>query len=286
MYVQDSPDLEALSFPDLISLSALGVNDTPVLSNISFPRLQSVGLLPFGDGGWTVPPPWPESRNRNLIDVRIAHAPALKTLEFDYLAGFLGLELIDADSLGDFSVSDYDEGIVNQINSSLALSLDGCFAPAPLVFSQTAKIVGRPKCEYLLLNWHSTINLTLVNTAQSNLDILFPFLINGTLTASELYLPPENASEYGQAFYFVSSIGQSAQLTSSSNVDLSLDHIESLGGSLVAGDNTNCTFSFKKLSEIEGNISMTDNPDSTLPWFPDLRRAANIHLRGNIDTFV
>ncbi|KAI0456059.1 hypothetical protein F5B21DRAFT_169749 [Xylaria acuta] len=29
---------------------------------------------------------------------------------------------------------------------------------------------------------------------------------------------------------------------------------------------------------------MTDNPNSTLPWFPDLRRAANIQLRGNIDT--
>ncbi|KAI3327368.1 hypothetical protein HD806DRAFT_520245 [Xylariaceae sp. AK1471] len=121
--------------------------------------------------------------------------------------------------------------------------------------------------------------------ADSFLDINFPFLVSGTLVATSLYLSPENSSSYDAApLHFGSFIENHANLTCNSNVDLSLDEVETLGGSLVASNNTNCTFSFSKLSEITGNISMTDNPDSTLPWFPDLRRAANIQLRGNIDT--
>ncbi|KAI8955276.1 hypothetical protein F4801DRAFT_574862 [Xylaria longipes] len=283
LYVQDSPNLEALT--DLIGLAALGVYNAPALSNISLPQVQSIGLLPWGENGWEVPPPWPGAEDRSLIDVTINNAPALKTLDFGLLSGFFGLELTGADSLTQFGPNGYDGGIARMINSSDTLSLDGCFNLAGLKFAQFVRLVGRTDCDYFLVNWRSAFNLTLIGTADSFLDINFPFHINGTLVANSLYLSPENSSSYAEPpLSFISSIGYHANLTSNSNVDLSLDEVETLGGSLVASSNTNCTFSFSKLSEITRNISMTDKPDSTLPWFLDLRRAANIHLRGNIDT--
>ncbi|RWA11471.1 hypothetical protein EKO27_g3625 [Xylaria grammica] len=285
LYVQDSPNLEALSFPDLGRLSALGVYDALALSNISLPEIQSVGLLPFGGGGWSLPPPWPGTEDRSLIGVTINNAPALKTIDFDFLSGFFTLELVGADGLTDFGPTGYDEGILRRINSSDTLSVDGCFNLANVQFARFVQITGRTDCEYLMLNYHSAYNLTLIDTAHSRLDILAPFAVNGTLVADSLQLSPENSSSYDpQPLYFISSIGEDAHLLSGANVDLSLDEVETLGGSLVASNNKNCTFSFDKLSEVKGNISMTDNPDSALPWFPDLRRAANIELRGNINT--
>ncbi|KAI0533633.1 hypothetical protein GGR58DRAFT_521252 [Xylaria digitata] len=274
VYVQDSPNLEVLSFPDLARLAALGVYDAPALSNISLPRIQSVGLLPFHDG-WMVPPHWPgPAVDRSLVDITIHNAPVLETIEFEFLFGFFGLELIGADSLTQLGPDGYDEGFARMINSSDSVSLDGCFGLSGLKFAEYVRLVGRTDCHYLLVNWPSVVNLTLIDTAGSFLDISFPFPINGSLEASSLYLSPENSSSYPAAFSYISSIGHTANLTSSSNVDLSL----------IASNNTNCALSFSKLSEVEGNVSITDNSDTMVPWFPDLRRAANIHLRGNIDT--
>ncbi|KAJ8119612.1 hypothetical protein ONZ43_g3476 [Nemania bipapillata] len=284
IYIQDSPNLEALSFPDLIGLSALGVYNVPTLSNISLPEIQSVGVLPWGGDGWQIPLPTRETEDQNLIAFTVNNAPALKAVDFGYISGFFTLELIGADSLTQSDIYALDPGLVYNVNSSDVLSLDGCFYLAKLTFAQFVRIVGRPDCDYVLVNWHSAYNLTLVNTADSRLDILFPFAINGSLTANSLYLSPENSSSYEAALDFVSSIGYNVNLTSNSNVDLSLDQVETLGGDLFASDNLNCTLSFDKMSEITGNITMTDNPNSTLPWLPDLRRAANIHMRGNIDT--
>ncbi|KAJ8133563.1 hypothetical protein O1611_g55 [Lasiodiplodia mahajangana] len=284
LYVQDSPDLEALSFPDLFTLSALSATNVPTLSNISFPELQSVGLLPYGSGGWEVPPPYFGSEDRNLIDVVINNAPALKTFDFGLLTGFFSLEITGADSLAQPDPVGYYESVISNINSSYTLSLDGCYDLGKLNFAHFVQLVGRPDCNYLLANWYSVFNLTLIDTGASFLDINFPFMINGSLTANSLYLAPDNSSSYPDAFDFVSFIGQNANLTSNTNVDLSLGQIATLGASLTASNNTNCTFGFNKLSEVTGNISITDNPDSIIPWFPDLRRADNIHLRGNIDT--
>ncbi|KAI1753100.1 hypothetical protein F4782DRAFT_97792 [Xylaria castorea] len=284
LYVQDSPNLEAISFPDLIGLGALGVYNAPALSNISLPQVQSVGVLPYGENGWAVPPPWFGAEDRNLIDVTINNAPAVKTINFGFLSGFFGLELIGTDSLAQSDPDALERGISAMINSSDTLTLDGCFDLSGLLFAQWVRLVGRTDCQYFLTNWRSAFNLTLVDTADSFLDIDFPFPINGSLMADSLYLSPKNSSSYTPSLDFVSSIRYYANLTSSSNVDLSLDKVETLGGNLIASNNTNCTLSFSKLSEITGNISMTDNPDTTLPWFPDLRRAANIQLRGNIDT--
>ncbi|KAI0103190.1 hypothetical protein GGR51DRAFT_257259 [Nemania sp. FL0031] len=284
LYVQDSTDLEALSFPDLFALSAFSATNVPALSNISFPVLQSVGLLPYGNSGWEVPPPYFGSEDRNLIDVVIKNAPALKTFDFGLLTGFFGLEIIGADSLAQPDPAGYYDSIISNINSSYTLSLDGCYTLGHLNFAHFVQLVGRPDCHYLLANWHSVLNLTLIDTGASSLDINFPFMINGSLTANSLYLAPENSSSYSEVFYFVSSIGYNANLTSNTNVDLSLGQVQTLGGSFTASNNTNCTFAFNKMSEVTDNITITDNLDSIIPWFPDLRRAENIHLRGNIDT--
>ncbi|KAI1170848.1 hypothetical protein F4777DRAFT_92049 [Nemania sp. FL0916] len=40
------------------------------------------------------------------------------------------------------------------------------------------------------------------------------------------------------------------------------------------------------LSVINSTLSVTDNADTTIPWFPALERANDIHLRGNIDKSV
>ncbi|KAI1745219.1 hypothetical protein F4680DRAFT_465277 [Xylaria scruposa] len=284
LYIQDSPHLEVISFPDLIGLSAIGVYNAPALSNISLPQIQSVGLLPWGENGWKVPPPWPGTEDRSLIGVTINNAPALKTIDFGFLSGFWGLELIGADSLAQSDPDVVERGISTKINSSDTLNLDGCFDLAGLKFAQFVRLVGRAGCQYLLANWHSAFNLTLVNTAGSFLDINAAFLVNGSFVADSLYLSPENSSSHTASLDFVSSIGYHATLTSNSNVDLSLDKVGTLSGNLVISNNTNCILSFSKLSEVTGNISMTDNPATTLPWFPDLRRATNIQLRGNIDT--
>ncbi|KAI1114296.1 hypothetical protein F5Y14DRAFT_415319 [Nemania sp. NC0429] len=285
VYVRDSPNLKVLSFPDLIRLSALAIHDAPTLLNISLPSIVSVGVLPFGENGWQVPQvSAAPAADLSLIVANIHNAPALKTIDFQFFSGLFGLELVGADSLASYypKSSGYPL-ITTMINSSQTLSLDGCFDLGDLKFAQFVRLVGRTGCYYNLRNWRSAFNLTLVNTALSYLDISHPFLVNGTLEANSLHVP-DNTPPASPALSFISSIGYNANLTSNSNVDLSLDEVETLPGSLFVRNNTNCTLSFSKLSDVTGNISMIDNSDSMLPWFPNLRRAADIHLRGNIIT--
>jgi hypothetical protein len=274
---------ETLSFPDLFTISELGVYDATALSNISLHSVYAAGVEPYGDGGWERLVPYFDP---NYIQFTIHNAPALTTVEFRNLSGFYGLELIGVNGLANFNISGTDVGFTTPINSSYSLTLDGCFDLSDLTFAPFVHIIGRTGCEYLIANLHSVQNLTLTDTADSYLDIGPPFMVNASFTADSLYSPPANSSALPYPIWFVSSIGHDPTLTSNSNVNLGLDDIESLKGSLVASNNTNRLFSFEKLSIIDSALSMTDNADSIVPWFPALQRAGNIHLRGHIDTYV
>ncbi|KAI1170849.1 hypothetical protein F4777DRAFT_92026 [Nemania sp. FL0916] len=237
IYVRDSPSLETLSFPDLDMIAALGIYDATALTNISLPQVDSYGVMPFGDGGWAYIPP----RNKSYLNLTVHNSPSLQTINFASLTGFFGLDLVGADNLKYAVLEDpgLDQtsqgflqggGITNQVNSSHRLYLDGCFDLVALDFAQNVHITGRQDCGYGLFNLHSATNLTLTNTATSTLDIDSPFVVNASFTADQLYVPADNTSAFPEPpIGWVGSIGYHATLTSSSNVDLSLDKIESRG---------------------------------------------------------
>ncbi|KAI6091790.1 hypothetical protein F4821DRAFT_280149 [Hypoxylon rubiginosum] len=81
----------------------------------------------------------------------------------------------------------------------------------------------------------------------------------------------------------VISIGLNASIASNANTTLNFGNLTTVGKSITVINNTDCTIDLDRLIRV-GNLSILDNINTTLPTFPALERAENIHLRGYINT--
>ncbi|KAI0548092.1 hypothetical protein F4679DRAFT_332726 [Xylaria curta] len=281
VYVHDSPHLHDLRFPVLSSLVELAIENATALKNVSLPDLEAVGVTPLGNGGFTTD--LNDSPRGVSMSLRITGAPALSNLTFAETTGFYALTLADVDNLRFFNGDILSDGFL-VLTSIWRLSVDGCFNFQSLAVAAVLDIVGRTDCTYGLEFLTSVIDLKLIGTGESYLPFQAPLRVNGSLIADSLTIAPGAWNNPRPAAVgLISAIGEDANISSSSNVDLSLNSLATVGGSLFIYNNTNCTFSFGNLTQAV-SLSMTDNEDSFLPWFPLLRQAVNIHMRGFINT--
>ncbi|KAI1244725.1 hypothetical protein MGN70_014602 [Eutypa lata] len=107
--------------------------------------------------------------------------------------------------------------------------------------------------------------------------------VSGSLTLRNLepYTDKASTAQFWKSNEMT--VGDNVDVSSSSYSDLDFSLLTTVGGNISFVNNTNCTFNFDKLTEAT-NLYFLDNINTTLPMFPVLTRARDIHLRGIIDT--
>lgn len=261
--VQDSPNLESLSLPNLSTLSRLRINNATSLSNISLPHLTpGLGLLTDGNS--------PPVSNVNF---NITGTPLLSSITFGNLSSFFSLSLANSGQYGD---------LFRSVVSVYNLVIDGCFDFSDVQFVQNLQITGDGFCPYTFRSLASVQNLTLANVDFRYLSS--SLRVNGSLVVESSDYSTDNSVTNGpEDVPNFSTVGSDVNVTANSNAELLFSQLTTIGGNLIIHSNTNCTLGFDQLSDVTA-LSMIDNMNTSLPWFPMLQRADNIHLRGHIDT--
>lgn len=263
--VQDSPDLELLSFPNLQNLFRLQINNAPSLTNISLPQLSDAGYhsTPIEGVGVVVA----------SLTVNITHGSSLTDINFGSITALESLLLTD---LGANPLRCVD--LFNFIVTASDMVLSGCYSFPELRFLNDLNIAGDGLCPGTYDNLVSVENLILTNATANYLRSSIS--VNGSLIIKSLDYSHLYINSVGQKF---STVGSDVNVTSNMDGGLEFTQLETIGGNLSVHNNTNCALGFDKLSKVAA-LSMIDNTNTSIPWFPTLQRADSIHLRGYIDT--
>ncbi|KAI0105897.1 hypothetical protein F4814DRAFT_452277 [Daldinia grandis] len=252
IYINYSPSLFELSIPDLISLQVLLVRDATQLSNILFPSLMSTG-----------------------VSFDLLGAPYLGNITFRNISSFISLSLASELS---------DPRTFSDVTSVTNLVVGGYNDFGSLRSVEALQIIRPQSYRHVKMfeNITSLKNLTFTN-APGDKYFGDSLLVNNTLTIEECSNQYDSfMDEFGDLAQ-IDSIGSYLQANDNSFTMLEFPQLETVNGDISFYNNTNCSFNFDKLSEI-ATLSIVDNINSTIPWFPQLQRASNIHIRGNIDT--
>ncbi|KAI8630386.1 hypothetical protein F5Y19DRAFT_474782 [Xylariaceae sp. FL1651] len=288
--VYDSPQLQALEFPNLTSLYSLEITRAISLTNISLPIIYAGATLElYPDGGYSG-----HGSQGTVPSLNITGAPALENLR-----------LGNTPFLGNLVLLDSGQSNLYLDNTTLALSIltDRCLELSGLTRLFVLQIHGAAGCIYELQRLTSVTNFTLTNAVDidtvddrddpsipASLQVNDTMNLESSLASGEGDLAPitdlgtaDTGNEIG--LRRIKTIVRDLNINSNTNVHIAYDGLTSVGASLSARGNTNCTFNFDQLSMV-GNLVFIDNFNTTLPLFPLLERANNIHLRGFIDTSV
>ncbi|KAI0552315.1 hypothetical protein F4679DRAFT_535257 [Xylaria curta] len=267
--VDNSPELEVLSFPEMLSLQSLEISNstsltTLIMSKISADSIESTfNSIPF-------------------ISFSITNAPNLSVFNLSSLNSVYGLGIFGPH--GDLGVA----GLYN-ISSASSISTDSRIDLSSLESAQDIQLVGSGSLGYSRLT--SVGSLTLLNAAPEPFtslgltdrnEPLPPIQVNKSLTLNTAF----GDGNFNQAgLGRIGTVGADLNITAYSNLNVTFSALTTIGATLSAINNTNCTFGFSRVSSL-GNLTLLDNVDTTLPLFPQLQMADNIHIRGNIDTSV
>ncbi|KAI1361720.1 hypothetical protein F5Y08DRAFT_11581 [Xylaria arbuscula] len=266
--VLDSPKLESLIFPKLLYLYNFRVDNARSLVTISMPHLTTKDLGNYQT--WST--------------FGIAGVPELQNFEYGSVSEFWGFGLIDSAALAITNVTDI----------------------VTLVTDSNASFPNLTKTDYFEFNftqgkqigWSIFPELTEIRdyTLQDGPKRwgydeipVDPNIINGSLSIRLLnytqnYPDDLQLSGFHNTLDFsTTTIGQNASIYSNNNVHIGLDNLVTIGANFSFSNNTNCSLNLNQLSKV-GDLMMMDNTNTTLSILPNLETAANIHLRGHIDT--
>lgn len=262
--VNDSPDLESLSFPQITSLDLLEISNTTALTTVSLPLL--------GSDADSIP------------SLNIINAPSLASMDLDNATTYGDVILLGLSPTAKNNVG------TNKISTANTVRIDSCLDLMDLEMAGEVEIIGTPGCDYALGKLQLVGNLTVTNAGGTSLvganSYLFnnPYLqVNNSLILTNSTLPGDSPLSSEIEFNRVTTIGDDLAITSNSNVFINFYGLTNIAGSVYLLNNTNCTFDFDAVESIR-DLYMLDNPDTMLPLFPHLRTVRNIHLRGYVNT--
>lgn len=277
----DSPVLETLHFPRLHTLESLVITNITALTTVSIPMFSTNLVEYFSDGTFTTSNDWP-------FNLNVSTAPKLATLELANLTSYGNLSL--------FGVPPpyFGGGILGTSNISAALLVqtDSLVEFVNLKDIGELQIFAVPGHAYSFDSLRSAGNITISNANDFlwiNFDSdIWPELplikINNSLIL-ESSTPPDPNYSSNMKFGRISTVGDNLKISSMSNVNMDFKGITDVGGDLSLIRNTNCTWNFGQVTSA-GSLTILDNDNSVVPLFSHLETIGDIHLRGNIDTYV
>ncbi|KAI1826129.1 hypothetical protein F4861DRAFT_537242 [Xylaria intraflava] len=261
-----SPELQTLQFPQLGSLRNLIADGATNLSTISFTQLSSPVPEIFPNGDYS---------NTDAISINITGSPALTELDLPTALGLYEVELRDVPKLN---------WINQNVTTAAVLESDTCLDfPALESVSDLHLTGGNSASCFRLGKLTSVANFTLTSIGPSEVSFgQMPLSLIDTLILESSVVDP-SAPDPTLEFGPLATVGGSAFVTSNANGHIDLGNLNNVKGNLSISNNRNCTFNFDHLGDVDSLLLM-DNPNTTLPSFPSLLRANNIHLRGYIET--
>ncbi|KAI0857825.1 hypothetical protein F4860DRAFT_517514 [Xylaria cubensis] len=264
--VDNNPELEVLSLPEMLSLSSLEMSNSASLTTLIVPKISADSV---------------ESTFNSIpfISFNITDAPNLSVVNLTSLNSVYSLSIFGRHGA-------LVDGLFN-ISSASSISTDARIDVSSLESAQDIQLLGSGSLGYSRLT--SVGNLALLNATSE------PFTSLG-LTARNEALPPIQVNEsltlhtafggdnFGQAgLGRIGTVGADLNITAYSNLNVTFGALTAVGATLSLTNNTNCTFDFNRVSSL-GDLVLLDNVDTVLPLFPQLEMAENIHMRGYIDT--
>ncbi|KAI0843924.1 hypothetical protein F5Y00DRAFT_274734 [Daldinia vernicosa] len=256
--IRGSPGLKKISFPDLNRLGELLIHDATELENISLPYLypNSPGYIdPYFD---------------------LLGAPNLKNVTFGDITVFSELNLASR------HIYEYSFSNITSI-TALVVCYDYHFENLRSVV--TLQIAGNYNQYFEMLRMFSNITslqtLTLTDVG-GNIYFGNSLLVNNSLIIENCY---SNVIGYLPIYDIkkIDSVGSDLRASNNTVTELNFRQLTTVSGDISIYNNTNCTLNLNQLSDV-ASLSLVDNVNTTLPWFPRLQRASNIHIRGYIDT--
>lgn len=258
--VQDSPQLEALDFLVLKNVFIFELSETRLLSNLSMPALHN------GNGE---------------VSITLTDTPSLFNIdlgnqtEFDVLSIFVHTKPPEESYEANFDTA--------QIVNAYIIETDYCIQLYDLTHIGLLSMFPLESCGMRFFNLSEAAEIALDGF---NFVVFDPQLtVSRSLTLRNLkpYTDKESTAQFWTSNEMT--VGDNVDVSSSSYSDLDFSLLTTVGGNISFVNNTNCTFNFDKLTEAT-NLYFLDNINTTLPMFPVLTRARDIHLRGIIDTYV
>ncbi|KAI0423654.1 hypothetical protein F5Y09DRAFT_355049 [Xylaria sp. FL1042] len=280
LFVAQSPDLEILELPQLVSLDFLDVVDAPALNSLSAPNFNGANDESV-EGGFAL---------------QIFNAPILyDNLDFQIPTSLNTVSLWDS---GEHTlVVDHGKLIPNSLLANIThldfFQTNGCYDLPKLEVVSEVHLNGEQACDYGLASLKSVGSLNITNAANTIIfgptaDQSPPSIqVDTSMSLSGTVWMPDNRT----GFYSVNeielsridSIGQDLNVSSNANLEFFFGGLTTVGATLILSNNTNCTFNFDQVSQVT-DLLLLDNVNTTIPVFGSLQRAENIYIRGFVDT--
>ncbi len=275
--VEESPSLEVLEFPQLVSLHELFIHDATSLYRVSAAHLNNT--------------PYPS----DSFQLYVSGAPELFYPDIQ-------LAISDHDFYAYYDTSNHTSytGMFSKTTKLDALEINSCRDLESLEGVVHFDLTGQAGCNYSLLSLKSVGDLNITNAA--NIALSGPYgeavpsiQVNASMSLSDSAWVPPNGGE-GHLFTLnnglpidfsrIESDGDYLNIFSNANVAINFNGLTSVGTTLSISNNTNCAFNFNRISEMV-DLVFVDNINTTFPVFPSLQRVGNnIHIRGFINTQV
>ncbi|KAI3323914.1 hypothetical protein HD806DRAFT_77828 [Xylariaceae sp. AK1471] len=282
VYIAQSPNLEVLGFPQLVSLDYLDIFYTTALNSLFAPKFIGANYE-SADGGFVLQIKGAPSLYNNL-DLQIP--TSLDTVNF-----------------WDFGetkpIADDEQVITNILLTNITqlnfLQTNDCYDLTKLEVVSEVHLTGTQACNYGLVNLKSVRTLNITRAA--NTIILGPFAdqsppsirVNSSMSLSDTIWVPYNRPGFYSVnkieFGRIDSIGEDLNISWNANLEINFDGLTSVGATLNLSNNANCTFNFDRVSQV-ADLLLLDNVNTAIPVFGSLQRAKNIHVRGFINTTV
>ncbi|GAP87181.1 hypothetical protein SAMD00023353_2300870 [Rosellinia necatrix] len=253
--VRDCPGLQVLDIPDTYRLGSIDITGPNNLTNVSIPPqcfydIFSLALFDIGNGDSG----WQNSESFGFTDLTTA-----EVIETDSCLSLRALETIFILEISAGSRCYYDLKNLESISYYKVTGANGFFQLSTLLKGGNVIRAGDVPNGYER-----------------------PLMINNSMILDSSVLQGEEGPSIVPK---IITIGSDFNITSNSNINLTFDPLTEIGAGLFVYNNTNCGFTFDKVTTI-GSLVFIDNINTSLPWFPSLKRADDIHLRGYIDTSV
>ncbi|KAI0098664.1 hypothetical protein GGR51DRAFT_577018 [Nemania sp. FL0031] len=271
--VHDSPLLGVLNFPQVSELSSLAITNATALATVSLPELSGGSLQYFERG----------SSSSALFTLNVSNAPNLATFQLKDSASFGNLSLFNTPSFT-------DGGFTRYMSTAAILQTDSCIDWSQLQDVGDLQFFATPNCGgFGMSSLKSAGNISLFN-ADDLYWLIFEsgnpsIQVNGTFTVESSVLNTTKSFSDGPYFSRIASVGKDLIVRTVSSAYIYFDGLTDVGESITLTNNMNCLFNFEKLTSVT-SLTLLDNENTTLPLFPQLQRAENIHMRGIIDTSV
>ncbi|KAI3335196.1 hypothetical protein F4824DRAFT_501158 [Ustulina deusta] len=248
--VEESPSLEVLEFPQLVSLHELFIHDATSSYSVSAAHLNNTAYPshPF------------------LLDV--SGAPEFVFLDIQF-------PISDHDSYVYYETSNHTSYITTFSDTTKLddLETNSCLSLESLEDVVHFDLTGQAGCNYYLLSLKSVGDLNITNAA--NIALSGPYgeavpsiHVNASMSLSDsAWVPPNDGEGHlftpnnGLPIDFsrIESGGDYLNIFSNANVKINFNGLTSVGTTLNISNNTNCAFNFNRISEMVDLVTFGNN---------------------------